>query len=76
MLGPQDLKAIRAKSHAEAALLGYSINPTLPLVPAPVALRPVEEVGTRMLCMVATSLAAHNFSATPSAEVAEGSWIG
>lgn len=61
MLGSDDLKAIRAKSHAEATRLGYSINPALPLMAAPIAIRPVEEVATRMLCIVAVSVGAHNF---------------
>jgi hypothetical protein len=66
-----DLKAIRAQSHAEATRLGYSINPTLPLLATPIAPRPVEEVGTRMLCMVAISVAAHNFSRPKALE-----WLG
>lgn len=61
MLGPDDLKAIRAKSHAEAMRLGYSINPALPLLATPIVLRPVGEIGTRMLCLHAISAVAHNF---------------
>jgi hypothetical protein len=62
MLGSHDLEAIRAKSHAEAARLGYSINPALPLMATPIVIRPVEEVVTRILCIHAISAAAHNFS--------------
>jgi hypothetical protein len=62
MLKPDELRAIRAKSHAEATRLGYSTNPMLPLLETSIAVRPIAEIATRMLCIVAISFAAHDFS--------------
>lgn len=56
-----DLKAIREMSHVQAMRLGYTVNPALPLSEAPVSLRRIDDVTTRMLCIHAISAVAHDF---------------
>lgn len=57
-----DLKEVRELSRVQATQLGYTVNRALPPLDAPVSLRRIEDVATRMLCVHAISAVAHDFS--------------